>query len=68
MKLRHAAALALLDWYYCHPHEMVAERKADVQLSHWVQLGTFNSAKKCDQALNLIGQLWENITLKEPNA
>ena len=51
MKLRHTAALALVGWYLVMPTpEMASARRDDVSLSHWYQIGTYDSADDCNQA------------------
>jgi|SRR5208337_782905 len=56
MNLRHAAALALVGWYLMVPPVVQpsgGEEMADpsAPLSKWVNRGTFDSARKCDEAL-----------------
>jgi hypothetical protein len=50
MKPRHAAAFALVGWYLMIPPVYQRLRSRPVPLSKWVVSGSFDSAKKCDEA------------------
>lgn len=57
MKLRHAAALALVSWYLIAPpkHGWIRDGAGDAVVSPpvptWVRLGTFDSGEQCQAAL-----------------
>jgi hypothetical protein len=50
VKPRHAAVLALVGWYLMVPPVYQRLRSRPVPLSKWVVNGSFDSAKKCDDA------------------
>jgi hypothetical protein len=50
MKPRHAAALALVGWYLMlPPPDLAAVHRTDAPLSRWLQIGTYNSVKECNE-------------------
>lgn len=64
MKIRHAAALALVGWYLMTPpvtdnngHYMIAE---NAPLSDWKNIGGFDSADECTEY-----KFWLNSGLKK---
>jgi len=54
MKPRHAAALALVDWYLMIPplNEHSYRPQPDLPLSEWWQHQSFDSAQECESACN----------------
>ncbi len=48
MKPRHAAALALVGWYLMVP----APGNESAPLQYWSQLGSYDTAKACEQDRN----------------
>ena len=49
MKLRHAAALALVGWYLMTPPFVNNRADLNTPLSRWTILGSFDSAEKCEE-------------------
>jgi len=51
MKLRHAAALALVGWYLMMPPSTSSGRiQKDAPLSRWYIFTTFETKKECEKA------------------
>jgi hypothetical protein len=58
MKLCHAAALALVGWYLLAPPNVWVGKEDRVDetapLDSWIQLGSYDTAVRCQQALDQI--------------
>ncbi|MFZ0887809.1 MAG: hypothetical protein WA005_05095 [Candidatus Binataceae bacterium] len=52
MKLRHAAALALVGWYLMVPPGEKSGLPPDAPLSQWRHIASFDSAGQCEHSLN----------------
>ena len=50
MKLRHAAALALVGWYLMVPPIVDGRAVIDAPVSKWIVNTPFDSARECDKA------------------
>jgi hypothetical protein len=66
MKLRHAAALALLGWYLVVPPPLDSSGPdLHAPLSHWNQAQAFDTAAQCETQLV---QLRKTISAERPRA
>jgi len=55
MRLRHAAALAVLGWYLMAPGNQFAHDAAGGLIpTKWYRLGSFETEAQCDQALKAL--------------
>ena len=55
MKLRHAAALALVGWYLVAPgNKWVTDSGGGLMSAEWIRLGSFDTKAQCDAALEKI--------------
>jgi hypothetical protein len=68
MKLRHAAALALVGWYLLMPPAKHNGMPADVPLSRWRNFGAFDSAAQSESALRTQRKSFEAEADKEWDA
>jgi hypothetical protein len=63
MKLRHAAALALIGWYLMMPPlDDVHNPVSGAPLSTWVQGRSFDSSDDCKMTLSALRQRVANLT------
>ena len=71
MKLRHAAALALVGWYLMLPPDQnpaLPARDITAPISEWVRVGSFDSAVACEAEQQKRVQFYIHLGLTTPEA
>jgi hypothetical protein len=69
MKLRHAATLALVGWYFMIPPlDDKHNPQTDLPISQWWQHQAFDSAKECEDSKDAYMRKYESNSKKDEKA